>query len=88
MTLLMKLLLVVIVAVLTVIINNFKKPAEQKEKEKNREADNRYIDAINNDSTGYELPPGTADKWGDKITTETRMESGQTDGVKRPDGTS
>lgn len=88
MTLLMKLLLVVIVAVLTVIINNFKKPPEQKEKEKNREADNRYIDAINNDSTGYELPSGTSDKWGNEITTSPRMESGQADGAKRPDGSS
>ncbi len=88
MTLLLKLLFVVVVAVLTAILGNFKKTPEQKEKEKNREADNRYIDAINNDSTGYVLPPGTTDKWGETITTETRMESGKTDGVKRSDSPS
>lgn len=71
-------------ALIESILKVFKKTPEEKKDEQIKNGINR----IGSDDPGYRLPPGTADKWGETITTETRMESGKDDGVKRPAGSS
>lgn len=69
-----------------VIKDKFKKSPEEKAKEKYDEKINQTIDRIESDDPGYRLPVGTADKWGETIATETRLESGADNGTKRPAG--
>lgn len=71
-------------AMIESIIKVFKKTPEEKKNEQIKNA----IDRVGSDDPGYRLPSGTADKWGETITTETRVESSKADGVKRPAGSS
>jgi len=71
-------------AIIDTCLKVFRKSPEEKAKEKYDKKINEAIERIGSDDPGYKLPVGTSDKWGSSITTKTRMEPGQTDGIKRP----
>lgn len=70
-------------AIFDFVANRFKKSPEQIAKERAYEILNKNIDDLNSDRKPYELPVGTADQWGETVTTETRLESSQAGDIKR-----
>ena len=75
----------VVGAVLTALLSYFKKPPEQAQKEADDEKNKKYLDAVNNNSDGFELPPEAInDQWGTTIAeVESRVEPSKTDATQR-----
>lgn len=71
-------------AIIDTCLKVLRKSPEEKAKEKYDKKINEAIERIDSDDPGYKLPVGTSDKWGETITTKTRLESGPADGAKRP----
>jgi hypothetical protein len=71
-------------AIIEALLKVFKKSPEQIARERIDEILNENIERNNSDDPGYRLPSGTSDQWGETITTQTRVEPGKTNGIKRP----